>query len=365
MLEAAMAMVDDFFEKGQAAGVRVRCGLCDKRLLLPLPQLPEAVKTETAEEISLEELERRATEGWFSLVEVPGGRVSGVPLYVPSRVGLFLSLEREGWSSEELRLVAGFEESQVEHVLAADELVYTDDDLETLILFAKGQIDALEGSDADGEGHEVDRGRELAAEREQLEVLQTMKASGIPGHLALRVARDAFRVRVTNDMLRAWLLDWGRAKVKAGYSPLISFRSSAGGPQGFEGGEIDWDWTVRSSMAEAEGEAELPLRLPGFVLRGDRVATTRTFRPAEYGSAWRKHALDSYLEAWARLRNERCCLNCHGVLPPESNDRRLYCGDKCRQALKQRRYRERHPEAVEKAQAKYWFELFSTKGGNQ
>ena len=77
----------------------------DKKMLLPLEQLPHAVKGETGEEISEQAIRERAMEGWFPLLTGAGweGDREGVPLYVPSRIGMLLQLEREGYGADELR----------------------------------------------------------------------------------------------------------------------------------------------------------------------------------------------------------------------------------------------------------------------
>src|SRR6266496_3452704 len=188
------AKVDALFEQGQATGKRFRFALFDKRVLLPMSQLPETVKAEAQEELSLPELETRASQGWFPVLSSQDANDErGVPLYVPSRVGLFRSLERDGWSSEELRLVACSQEWKIDTILAADELAYTDDDLETLVLFTRARLDALQdGTVVDGQGRKLAQDEELASEREQLEVFETMQKSGIPPHLRLRVAKDGF-----------------------------------------------------------------------------------------------------------------------------------------------------------------------------
>jgi hypothetical protein len=342
--------VDALFEQEQATGMGFRFALFDKRVLLSMSQLSEVMKAEAQEDLSLAELETRASRGWFPILTNQDGE-RGVPLYVPPRVGLFRSLEREGWTSEELRLAACAQEWKIDNLLAADELAYTDDDLETLVLFTRARIDALqEGKVVDGQGQEINQDEDLASEREQLEVFETMQRSGIPPHLALRVKKHAFRVRALNDVTRMWLLDLDEAQLRAGYGPTISFSNSSRGPEGFQG-EIDWHWTIRAAMADADPD-EPPLRVPGFLLRGVQVVTTRTFRPTEYGAAWRKHDIDGYLQTWLKLHNERRCLNC--CISLAADERGGFCGEKCRNAVKQRRHRERNPESVERAQAKYW-----------
>jgi hypothetical protein len=148
-----------------------------------------------------------------------------------------------------------------------------------------------------------------------------------------------------------------RDKLRNGYSPCVQCRSQSwNAEEGFRAGEIDWKGTVKTALAQGEG-AEPPIRVPGFLLRADRVVSTRTLRPGEYANVWKAHDLDSYLEAWAEIRGERRCLNCFQALPDGADGRKRFCGDRCRNAARQRRLRERNPEAVERAQKKYWTSL--------
>ena len=123
-----MEFVDKLFE----ACPQMQFSIFDRRVLLPLTQLPEAVARETGEAISQEELRIRAGQGWFPLLPGAGedGTEEGSPLYVPSRIGLFLNLQRQGYTTDELRPVfpslgklhnartGMFEESEFRRVLA-------------------------------------------------------------------------------------------------------------------------------------------------------------------------------------------------------------------------------------------------------
>jgi hypothetical protein len=117
-------------------------------MLLPLEQLPHAVTAETGEKISEQEIHEKAMARWFPLLDGAGweGDQQGVPLYVPSRIGLLLQLEKEGYAPDELRLIAETEEWTIENILTTEDLAYVDDDLEALVLFAESRVDAMEHS---------------------------------------------------------------------------------------------------------------------------------------------------------------------------------------------------------------------------
>ena len=63
----------------------------------------------------------------------------------PSRIGVLLKLERNGYSQSELRMVAEYEDWLVENILTTEDLAYSDDDLETLVLHAKARSDGTDG----------------------------------------------------------------------------------------------------------------------------------------------------------------------------------------------------------------------------
>ena len=79
------------------------------------------------------------------------------------------------------------------------------------------------------------------------------------------------------------------------------------------------------------------IRIPAFLLQGDRVIPTRTLRPGEYSQLWKEYDLDGYLKCWADVRGERRCLNCFGALPEDSAEQKRFWSEKCRNANKQRR----------------------------
>jgi len=307
--------VDKLFEVGKTTGMPLQFSIFDKRVLLPVSQLPGAVMGETGEAISEEEIRAQAEEKWFLLLKGAGvdSAEEGVPLYVPSRIGLFTNLRRDGYGADELRLIAEIEEWTIENILTVEDLAYIDDDLTLLLVFAKSRIDALEHV-VDGSGRPGSTTAEYGEALRQLEFLQRLQAQGIPDRLVVRI-------------------------------------------EGVKVEGILWDQTLQDAMAYGSMSDPAPIRVPGFLLKGNQVIPTRTLRPAEYGNLWREFDLDEYLECWSTVRGERQCLNCHRALPGEADDRKRFCGEKCRNAAKQRRFRERNPDSVERAQRRYWGSL--------
>jgi hypothetical protein len=353
-----LEMVDGLYEAGRATGVFMQFAIFDKRVLFPLPQLAEAVAREAGMPVSPDELRQMAEAGWFPLLEGAGadGSEQGAPLYVPSRIELLKKLQKDGWGADELRHVADFEEWMIDNVHTAAELEYCDDDLRTVFLYVNERVASLEAEEQYcGEGFQ--RGDDLEKVRRQLASLERYREQGIPEPRREAISRAAFRIRALNDVLRCWVVDMDRGKVRKGYSPFVQCGSQSwSADEGFQAGEIDWRSTVKAALAQGEG-AELPIRVPGFLLIANRVVSTRTLRPGEYANLWKSQDLDSYLEAWTEIRGERRCLNCFQPLPDGADERKRFCGDRCRNAARQRRLRERNPEAVERAQKRYWTSL--------
>jgi len=355
--------IDRMFEAGRPSGTQLQFRICDKSVLLPLPQLLDAASHKAGRTISEAELRIMAGQGWLPLLPGAGidGNEEGAPIYVPDRVGLFMKLQRQGYTTDELHVIADFEEFLIDNILATGDLAYVEDDLETLLLYAQARIISLEhGTATDSKGVPIDRTAELERARREVTFIRGLQANGVPERLTERIEKRAFRVRALNEMMRVILYETDRAKITAEYSPVVVCSSGFWSQtEGFKGGPITWDLTVKSALAYGDSSAIPPIRVPGFLLQGDRVVPTRTFRPAEYAQRWRELDLDAYLECWAALRGERRCLNCFSALPSDANDRKRFCNEKCRNAAKQRRHRERNPDSVERAQQRYWQSLDS------
>ena len=111
-----LEMIDKWYEAGKECGSLIHFGVFDKRALLPLDRLPDSVIAETGETLSEEGILGKAAAGWFPLLNMEGPEETlGWPLYVPSRIGLLLKLEREGSGPEELRLIAELEEWAIDN----------------------------------------------------------------------------------------------------------------------------------------------------------------------------------------------------------------------------------------------------------
>jgi len=359
-------VVDKWFEASQATGVPFAFGIFDKRSLLPFEQLSDAVESETGERVAQDDLERLATVGWFPLLEregAPGER--GSPLYVPTRIGLLTKLRRDGYADSEIAAFASYEEAIIDGALTQDDLAYQDDDLDTLIADTEATIFSLQhGFVQDSSGRVHEQGERLSQAEKHLAFFKRLKRDGIPPQTAPKIAKHAFRVRASNDMLRVMLLEQDRNKVRAGYSPWVMCAETWSG-EGFTASDINWNMTLKVTLANFENDPAPPIRVPGFLLRGERIVSTRTFRPGEYDRAWKEHDLDGYLLAWSSLKGERRCLNCVEPLPPDAPARKRFCGEKCRNAMKQRRFRKENPEAVERARKQYYESIEIPDGGDE
>jgi len=358
-----LEVIDRMFEDGRTTGTQLQFRIFDRAWLLSLPQLLDAASHKAGQTISEPELRIMAGQGWFPLLRGAefDGDEEGAPIYAPDRIGLFVKLQRQGYTTDELRVIAEFEEWMIDNAYTTDDLAYVDDDLETLRLHAQGRIDALEhGTSRDSSGASIDRTAEIERARREVTYIQNLQANGVPERLRQKIEKQAFRIRAVNEFIRVHLFESDRAKITAEYSPFVTYSSGSWSQTGgFKAGPIMWDITVESALAYGDSSEMTPIRVPGFLLQGDRILPTRTLRPAEYAQRWRDHDLDAYLECWAGLRGERRCLNCFSALPGEADERKRFCNEKCRNAAKQRRHRERNPDSVERAQQRYWKSLDS------
>jgi hypothetical protein len=90
----------------------VSFGLFDRRKLWPVSQLASAVEAETGHRISESDLRQFETDGWYVPLPLEGdGSTRGVPLFIPSRIGLLLDLRARGYLANELRSFAAWRTS--------------------------------------------------------------------------------------------------------------------------------------------------------------------------------------------------------------------------------------------------------------
>src|SRR2546422_8754072 len=90
--------VDRMFELGRTTGAQVQFRIFDRNVLLPLPQLLDAVSHEAGQTISEAELRIMAGHGWVPLLKGARGGWGGEgsPVYAAERIGLLLKLLPSG-----------------------------------------------------------------------------------------------------------------------------------------------------------------------------------------------------------------------------------------------------------------------------
>jgi len=76
-------------------GMPLSTGIFDRTRLIPLSQLPQMVRRETEEVLPPERLDALVELGWTPDLRLPDSGQHGFAIYEPSRVGLFLELERK------------------------------------------------------------------------------------------------------------------------------------------------------------------------------------------------------------------------------------------------------------------------------
>jgi hypothetical protein len=342
-------VADELFEAAMnTIGAPPGIAIFDSRVAAPLSHLPEMVKRETGEDLFPDRLGDLVNAGWIPSVTASDGSGPGVPLYVPSRIGLLLQLERSGYEDEELRAIAEYEQGMIDCLLVSDELEYIDDDRELLLRHLRDEMDVSSRRDT---GEDNARSENIQRLIERIDALTYDRISKTERRHWQKLA---FRVRLLNEFIRLQLLHSDRDKVQLGYSPMVVFQEERWSPLGgscFE--RIIWSATVDRPWTTATG-IELPLRVPGFFLRSGEVTTSTTLAPAEYQRLWTQHDLDTYRATCGEGHDARRCRHCKGQLPVDADVRRIYCGDRCRDAARQRRWRRNNPLKYQESQRRYW-----------
>src|SRR5689334_19539416 len=121
----------DDIEKMYEAGISF--GIFDRRALLPVEQIASAVEAETGAKVSESDLREFIVNGWYAPLPLPWDpSTRGVPLFIPSRIGLLLDLQARGYSTHELRSFAAWEDYWIDNFWGL-ELDYEDDVVELLL----------------------------------------------------------------------------------------------------------------------------------------------------------------------------------------------------------------------------------------
>jgi hypothetical protein len=241
----------------------------------------------------------------------------------------------------------------IDEVFPHADLAYLDDDVETVLAHNRGLLEQLESGRL-RPVNDPEQPDKMTALRRQVRILEDYRANGVPEAKQRIVAKIAFRLRAFNDALRVQLIEDDRIRIRAGYSHFIHFSSMSWSlSDGFKAGPIMWTPTIHAGAALADNADVPPIRVPGFILRAEQITSLRTLHPTEYQQLWHDHDLDGYLHSLAQIRGERRCPNCLVSLSADDVGRKLFCSERCRNTAKQRRYRERNPDAVKLAQQRY------------
>jgi hypothetical protein len=324
---------------------------------LPVEQVASAVEVETGAKVSESNLHEFVADGWYAPLPLPWDlSARGVPLFIPSRIGLLLDLQARGYGRHELLSFAAWEEYWIDNFGELD-LDYEDDDVELLLRHHRDRYANAEGLlEFQKEPAELERAKEeLETARIQISTLEKLRGNPLPPSLQEKIKHAAFFVRALEEGIRLTFVEEDRAKCRAGFSPFVHFHGykwSAAGGHVF--GSVNWNATLRSPWIE---EWSIGIRVPEFLLDYDRVTTVQPLIPSAYRKAWVERNLDRYFEALAELRGEQRCLHCQSLLAKDRNLRQRYCSDPCRSAAKQRRLRANNPDSVFNAQSRYYQSL--------
>ncbi|HEX7243444.1 MAG TPA: hypothetical protein VF263_24380, partial [Longimicrobiaceae bacterium] len=228
----------------QATGFPPQDGIFDRRWLYPLARLPLMVQLESGETLPEWRIPEITAAGWLNPLPLGNEAESefGYPAYIPTRIGLFLQLEQEGYDAAELRALAAYEEHLVEDVLTSDDQSYLDSDQEVLIRYFQSRLEGDECVTAFYEDHPPQTAeeqelwtrekREIAERRalllRDLSVVENADWEGMSRARRHELGRIAYRIRQSEDVTRLFMIETTRSKIRQGYSPCIHFRNSEG-----------------------------------------------------------------------------------------------------------------------------------------
>lgn len=350
------AALDTLYDETQGA---LHFGVFDRRVLVPLSDLPASVERETGVKLPATRLDRIIEEGWLPALTTADGEL-GFPLYAPGRIGLLLRLEADGVTQRELAAFAEYEEGIISSVLTADDTPYEDDDLAIVVRDAEEQVESLERRlayatttpPANWVPHSPQDiavlERDLGAQRRSLEALRGYVWDRLRAETHARIRRHAFKLRAIHEQMRVMMCQTDRALVAQGYSFFIQWSGYHMDGLDYDAisfGQISWPETLKSPWLTGEADS-LPIRLPGLLIDGDVVSMTRLVSPSEYETAWTRLDLEGFRRTQAARTGERLCQRCLAPLPPVSSLRRKFCSESCKSQAKAETYRRQHPDRV-------------------
>jgi hypothetical protein len=345
--------------------------LFDRRVLFPRSTVVEQIEQETGQRLTLSMLDDMAQAELFTWLGGAGGDDTelGVPVYVPSRLGLFAELEAKGWTRTELRDFTEWEEWVIDDCMADCDLSYEDNDVTVLARHVRHDLqntnDEILGrlpADEQPPGWirsfwSSELGKlatgDLNAKRDRLErYLRKVESTNLttaPEQWRLHIGRNAFCIRFWEESVRTMLVMSDRRKLEAGFSPAVQFSGEHAlipNPENLEDfGQVDWDQTL-GTWRFLEDPDHFPIRLPGFVLVGGKITLDGVLSPNEYAQRHDLFNLPEYLSVFRVVAGERRCAHCAKMLKPSASQRRRYCTPACSQAARQKAYRQRQKEAI-------------------
>jgi len=365
------AKLDQMYDDSVKLGVPpLSFSLFDPRVLFPRSMVLDVIQRETGQKLTLaaaDGLEHDGIFKWFGGAGEDGTEL-GVPLYVPSRIGLCAELLKKGWLLSELKDFVEWEEWSVEDALSTD-LSYEDDDRAVIARELRTQIGGINDEIcgrlpvaeqpkgwAQTSWNSVLQARtvpDLEAELDrQLRYLAKIEATDLATaaeNWKHRVGRQAFRIRARDEWVRVVTILGDRKKIEAGFGFTVQFsgeRTVFPEKENLKSfGKVDWAQTF-SNWRFLEDPDHFPIRVPGFVLVGGKITLDGLLPTSVYDERARLLRLGEYIEQFTQVASERRCANCPRILKETASERRRYCSDQCSQAARQRAYRERQKAAI-------------------
>ena len=180
--------------------------------------------------------------------------------------------------------------------------------------------------------------------------------------------KHLFQLRWVDEWCRLITAQEFSTQIEQGYSVEVSFQSSGWREGVTTLSDLSWDRTLKRFKDTINEGETFPLRTPDFNVTERGIEFLKTPSPAEYQALHEKYQLaqlSALIEEkgaglWvcdlaASGRGE--CAEC-GKVFEHTKASRKFCGDRCRNRAKARRWREADPERNRMAQARYYKEIY-------
>lgn len=333
-------------------------GALDKEWLFDRAQIEEGVDRAEAETLLAEGLVRE----WQ---DRDGNR--GFIIYSPRQVGVFRTLKQTGlYELAELQHMAECWGDYLEAVVM-NEPPYDDRSVSEFENFSRRVADNVSFFQDEVErctGDDENANQRLEEWSRMARTLAGKSEETIGDRLRSAIARELWQQRWNDEFVRLIMAQKFETQITSGYSVEITFNGSCWNQGTTNLTDINWKSTfLRLRDVRREGK-QFPLRLPEFTVTETGIHQLQRVTPEEYSDLYARYRVEDMYrvldemgkEIWSPTPaplGDAVCPECREHFD-RKNPTRIYCGEPCRNRVRNRRWREKDPERARQAQARYW-----------